>query len=78
MKHWKREKERRTQGGEMEKQRGGKAKRSSGAHVAAILTKCPHLCLINTYVRSHVHLRAHCYKTIITSPGKLMERQIKN
>lgn len=27
---------------------------------------------------SHVHPRARSYKTIITSPGKLMERQIKN
>jgi len=49
-----------------------------GAPVALILRKCRHLCLINTYVHSHAHPRAHRYKTIITSPGKLMERQIKN
>lgn len=57
---------------------GEKARCSSGSHVALILTKCPHLCLINTHVHSHVHPHAHFYKTIITSPGKLMDRQIKN
>lgn len=31
-----------------------------------------------TNAHSHVHPRAQRYKTIITSPGKLMERQIKN
>ena len=66
------------EGRQMEFSKEGKAKYSSGAQVAYILTKCPHLCLINKYVHSHMYPRAHRYKTIITSPGKLMERQIKN
>lgn len=74
MKHQKREKGEK-EGREIEKQ---KQKCSPGAHVELILVKCPHLGLINTRVYSYVHPRAHCYKTKITSPGKLMERQIKN
>lgn len=45
------------------------------SQVYVMHTKCPHLRLINA---NCAFTHASCYKTIITSPGKLMERQIKN